>query len=138
MRSNKLFFILFIIYCLGIILSAIAFSSLAYAGQLEDAVRFTSAQASFVDMTQTLEIHDHEDIWEVNPLLGSNPSDFRVVSHFLLTGILFDQAVQQIKNPKLRIGLYALSTLWEGYLITHNDSRLNRNNSWVVTFTWRF
>jgi hypothetical protein len=44
--------------------------------------------AAFADMLTTLDIKNHPNLQELNPLLGAHPSDGKVLAYFAGTGLL--------------------------------------------------
>lgn len=75
--------------------------------------------ASAVDWLQTLDIQDHDCMWEQNPVMGHKPSRARVNEYFLASmGAHF--VIARLLPRKWREGFQYLSIGMEVGMIAHN------------------
>jgi len=71
-----------------------------------------------VDMAQTLDIKNHEGLYETNPILGKHPSDKKVVSYFLTCILGHLLIADSLGNKKVYWQHFIL--IPEIYIIGHN------------------
>ena len=66
---------------------------------------------NFIDMMQTLEIVQHDDLYyETNPILGKHPQQYEVITYFMIRGSLHYQVTkwlpEKFKMPWLTVTFF--------------------------------
>ncbi len=74
-----------------------------------------------VDRAQTLDLKNHPDKYETNPMLGNRPTDRRINRHFLMVALLHP-AISYALPKNARTGFQFVSVTVEAYAIGNNFS----------------
>ena len=64
-----------------------------------------------IDYRQTLDIKNHDNMYEINPILGKHPSDLKITIYFLICSILF-VAVSLYAHNLYNISLIIWLSIW--------------------------
>ena len=82
--------------------------------------------AAFADMLTTLDIKNHPNLQEENPIMGAHPSDAKVVGYFAATGLLHWAITRELVRENVPS---AIVQTWEGLgiglevgMVAHNYS----------------
>lgn len=82
--------------------------------------------AAFADMLTTLDIKNHPNLVETNPLLGQHPSDARVLGYFAATGTLHYLFTRELVRENVPAPIVqtweALGISLEVGMVAHNYS----------------
>jgi len=77
---------------------------------------------NFIDMMQTLEIVQHDDLYyETNPILGKHPQQHEVLLYFMARGVLHYEVTKWLPE-KFRITWLTVTFLPQIPLIEHNHN----------------
>ena len=77
---------------------------------------------NFIDMMQTIEIVQHDDLYyETNPILGKHPQQHEVIIYFMLRGYSHYRITQWLPE-KFRMPWLTISVLPQIPIIEHNHN----------------
>ena len=77
---------------------------------------------NFIDMMQTIEIVQHDDLYyETNPILGKHPQQHEVITYFMLRGYAHYRVTQWLPE-KFRMPWLNISVLPQIPIIEHNHN----------------
>jgi len=77
---------------------------------------------NFLDMMQTIEIVQHDDLYyETNPILGKHPQQHEVITYFMLRGYAHYRVTQWLPE-KFRMPWLTISVLPQIPILEHNHN----------------
>ena len=77
---------------------------------------------NFIDMMQTLEIVQHDDLYyETNPILGDHPQQHEVITYFMIRGAVHYHITKWLPK-KLRVPWLTVTVLPQIPIIEHNHN----------------
>jgi len=77
---------------------------------------------NFIDMMQTLEIVQHDDLYyETNPILGKHPQQHEVITYFMIRGSLHYQITKWLPE-KFRMPWLTVTFFPQIPIIEHNHN----------------
>ena len=77
---------------------------------------------NFIDMMQTIEIVQHDDLYyETNPILGKHPQQNEVIAYFMIRGAMHYHTTKWLPK-KLRVPWLTITVLPQIPLIEHNHN----------------
>lgn len=80
-----------------------------------------------LDAAQTLDIKNHPELYETNPLLGRHPSDVKIVSYFIGAGFAHDAITKALPSQYRAAWQFGWAALEIGTIIRNHrlDLRFN-------------
>ena len=77
---------------------------------------------NFIDMMQTLEIVQHDDLYyETNPILGKHPQQHEVITYFMIRGSLHYQVTKWLPE-KFKMQWLTVTFFPQIQIIEHNHN----------------
>ena len=77
---------------------------------------------NFIDMMQTLEIVQHDDLYyETNPILGKHPQQHEVLTYFMIRGVMHYEITKWLPE-KYRFTWLTVTFLPQLPLLEHNHN----------------
>jgi len=120
MRFNK--FLLFILL--------VASTRIAIAGDLspiEQKREWLVYTTLALDAAQTLDIKNHPNLYETNPLLGRHPSDTKIVAYFIGAGFGHNAITKKLPTEYRAAWQYGWAALEIGTIIRNRKLNLRFN-----------
>jgi hypothetical protein len=105
---------------------AVSFAKRAHASDYPVALEVSYQAVALADMAQTLDLRHMPGEWETNPILGSHPSDAKVMGYFALTGAFHALVAGALPPREARV--------WEYITIGLEVGCVARNYSLGVRF----
>lgn len=80
-----------------------------------------------LDAAQTLDIKNHPDLYETNPLLGRHPSDTKIVAYFIGAGFAHNAITKKLPTEYRAAWQYGWAALEIGTIIRNRKLNLRFN-----------
>jgi hypothetical protein len=80
-----------------------------------------------LDAAQTLDIKNHPDLYETNPLLGRHPSDAKIVAYFIGAGFAHNAVTKALPTRYRAMWQYGWAALEIGTIIRNRKLNLRFN-----------
>ncbi|MGZ3240710.1 MAG: hypothetical protein ACXWJK_10185 [Burkholderiaceae bacterium] len=120
MKSNK--FLLSILFAIS---AQMAFADdLTPIEQKRELLVYTTLM---LDAAQTLDIKNHPNLYETNPLLGRHPSDTKIVAYFIGAGFAHDAVTKALPTEYRATWQYGWAALEIGTIIRNRKLNLRFN-----------
>ena len=108
-----------------LLLTLILLSSTAISEELSKAEKVGELSfqvVNFIDMMQTIEIVQHDDLYYVtNPILGTHPQQNEVIAYFMIRGAMHYHTTKWLPK-KLRVPWLTVTVLPQIPIIEHNHN----------------
>lgn len=80
-----------------------------------------------LDAAQTLDIKNHPDLYETNPLLGRHPSDVKIVAYFIGAGFAHNAITKKLPTEYRAAWQYGWAALEIATIIRNRQLNLRFN-----------